>query len=182
VTFSVNPVEAIWIGVTFTTLVLTIVAFFDARADREAVRLLNGKARELAATGLLWREALRIVVLALLLFVALPGLFVDREAQLTPSVVGLVLVPVVLFIQSFRDRMDRKRMTALVAAEILIDRNGTLHRIEEAIARNTEISQAASDLADAAYKEANTINNKLAQQAEALIQQGEDRAKRQGTP
>lgn len=47
-----------------------------------------------------------------------------------------------------------------------------------AIEDNTRISQEASDNADAAYHEANTINQKLAAQGDALIQQGVDRADR----
>jgi len=45
------------------------------------------------------------------------------------------------------------------------------HRIEEALTDNTRISQEASNHADAAYHEANTVNEKLAAQGREILEQ-----------
>ena len=172
-TFSVNLVEFTWITLNVVTLFLTVTAFFDARADRTAVRLLNGKARELAASGIVRREALRIVVQAILLGVALPGLFSDRETSFNPVVLGLMCVPVLLLISSFLDARDRKALTVLVTAEALEKKTDDLAELKTMLAENTAISQEASDHADAAYKEANSVNVKIATQGAAILKQGE---------
>lgn len=174
--FSMNVVEAVWISLNLITLILTLVLLIDARADRTAVRLLNGKARELAATGTVRRESFRVTVQALLLGVAVPGLFSDREAQLTPSVVMLIAVPAVLLVSSFLDYIDRKRMVVLVTADGLLVRNTTLDRIEQAVAAVQVTAQEASDHADKAYHEANSVNEKIAAHGAVLVQQGQDMA------
>ena len=114
----VHHVEAIWVLINLTTFVLTLSALIDARADRSAVKLLNGHARELVAEATVRREGLRLIVQSLLLVVVVPGLFSSREIVLSPAVVALMTVPVVLLSSSFFDARNRKALTALVAAEI----------------------------------------------------------------
>jgi hypothetical protein len=174
----VSPLEFTWVALNLLTLAFTITAFFDARADREAVRLLNGKARELAATGILRREGIRVIVQLMLLAVAVPGLFLaDREPRPPEIAVFtiscLMAVPVLLLVSSFWDARDRKRMTVLVTAEPLVTKTTSLDRIEAALERNTTISQQASDHADRAYHEANSVNEKIASQGAALVRQGD---------
>jgi hypothetical protein len=157
-------------------LFLTVSALVDARADSQAVRLLNGKARELAAAGNVRRELLRLIVLILLLSIVVPELFDDAEIALSPFVVALMAITIVLLVSTILDAKDRRAMTAVVAADLLNAGVSALQRIEEKLDQNTEISQQASDHADAAYHEANDVNNKIARQGDALLQQGEDRA------
>ena len=173
-TLSVGPIEAIWILVNTVTFALTLSSFVDARADREAVRLLNGHARELAATGLVRREGFRLAVQLLLLAIAVPGVFVDREIALSPVVAALMAIALILLASSYFDARDRKAMTVLVAAELLVEATTRFDRLEAQLAQNTEISQQASEHADAAYKEANDVNRKIASQGAVIIEQGED--------
>jgi hypothetical protein len=170
---NVSGLEFVWVMLNTVTLVFTITALFDARADREAVRILNGRARELAATGIVRRELVRVIVQVLLLSIAVPGLFSDRQTTLSPALAALMAVPVFLLLASFWDARERKRMTTIVAAEALVTKTDAFARIEEALAANTAISQEASDHADAAYKEANSVNEKIANQGAALVKQGE---------
>jgi hypothetical protein len=160
--FSVDYVEALWVILNLVTAALTLSALVDARADRSAVRLLNGHARDLAANGIVRREAIRLVVQVLLLAIAVPGLFSDAPRPLTPGLVMLMAIPVLLLLSSFFDARDRKALTVLVAADLLATRATKDAEIIAALHENTRISQKASDAADAAYHEANTVNEKLA--------------------
>jgi hypothetical protein len=160
--FSVDYVEALWVILNLVTAALTLSALVDARADRSAVRLLNGHARDLAANGIVRREAIRLVVQVLLLAIAVPGLFSDAPRPLTPGLVMLMAIPVLLLLSSFFDARDRKALTVLVAADLLATRATKDAEIIAALHENTRISQKASDAADAAYHEANTVNAKLA--------------------
>ena len=166
---SIQPLEALYLVINLTALVLTVSAFVDARADSQAVKLLNGKARELAAAGNVRREVLRIVVLVLLLSIVAPGLFDDSEIPLSPFVIALMAIPIVLLVSTIYDARDRRAMTVIVAADLLSEGVTTLKRIEDKLDANTEISQAASEHADAAYHEANSVNEKIAAQGAALL-------------
>jgi hypothetical protein len=145
----VNPVELTWVMLNTVTLVFTLTALFDARADRAAVRLLNGRARELAASGIVRRELIRVMVQVMLLAVALPGLF-------TP------------------DR--NKALTVMVTAEALVLKTDALDRIEGKLDRNTEVSAEAVIEARRAYQEANHLNEKLAAQDQQIADISEDAA------
>jgi hypothetical protein len=185
----VNPVEAVWILLNFSTLVLTLSALADARADQAAVKLLNGHAREVAAAGIVRREALRLLMQLLLLAIVIPRLFVEGDTPATVGVVVVMLIPLILLVSSLLDARDRKAMTIVVAADVSSDSARSRIRMEDltreildAIAANTEISQKASDSADAAYHEANSVNEKIKLQGDELVIQGkailDDRAKR----
>lgn len=175
-TLSVNLVEGLWIFINLAAFSLTLTALVEARADRAAVKILNGHARELAADSIVRREAIRVVVQLLLLSVAVPGLFVDRPIVFTPAVGALMAVPVLILISSFLDARDRKSLTVLVAADLLADTTNELAAIRADIAENTEVSREAVVEARRAYHEANSLNEKIAVQGEALVAQGEDRA------
>jgi hypothetical protein len=169
----IDGIEFTWVTLNTVTLVFTITALFDARADRAAVRLLNGKARELAATGIVRREAIRVVVQILLLSIAIPGLFSDRATTLNPVTVVLMAVPVLLLLASFWDARERKTMTLLVTADALNVKTDAFERIETALAHNTEVSTEAAAAAKDAYREANNVNVKIASQGAAILRQGE---------
>ena len=172
----VNGVEALWIVLNLTTFVLTASALLDARADREAVRKLNGSARELVAKGIVRREGLRLVVQVLLLIIVVPGVFADREFNFTPAIAALMLIPIVLLISSAVDARDRRALTVVVAADLLEERTTALDRLEQALTENTDITREASAHADAAYHEANSVNLKIADLNEALVRQGDEQA------
>ena len=134
---SIDLVEAVWIFVNVVALVLTLRAYVDARADREAVRVMNGAARELVATSYVRHAGLLAIAHVLLLSVVLPGLFVDRPVVLTPIVAALMAVPIVLLTSSALDYRDRGRLAVLVRPV------------------SPRMAEAAGDLADVAYDEAN---------------------------
>jgi hypothetical protein len=137
---SIDLVEAVWVLVNVTALILTLRAYVDARADREAVRVLNGPARELVATGFVRHAGLLVIAHVLLLSVVVPGLFIDRPVVLSPIVAALMAVPIVLLTSSAFDYRDRRRLARLVVASAHPD--------------NPRITQAAGELADAAFDEA----------------------------
>jgi hypothetical protein len=81
------------------------------------VKLLNGKAREIATLGHVRREVMRGLVQVLLLAVAVPSLFSDRDISLTPALAALMAVPVLLLLQSYLDARERRLLTLVVARE-----------------------------------------------------------------
>ena len=173
----IDPVEGLWIALGLTAFVLTFTAFTDARASQKAVRVLNGRAREMAADGIVRREVIRLVVQVLLLSLVIPGLFDDRQTDLfNPLVLTLMVIQGLILFSTILDSRERKSLTILVAADLLNVQTNVLNRIEEKLDANTQISQKASDHADAAFHEANSLNMKIAAQADALITQGEELA------
>lgn len=173
---NVNEVEAVWLSVTLAGFVLTLFALWDAWVARGVVKRLNGHAREIAAAANVRREAIRLVVQTLFLIVVIPGLFSDRPLVLSISVAALIAVPVVLLANSVVDTVDRRRLIGVIETAMRLDSERSLGRIEAAIAENTELTQLAADHADAAYKVANNVNQKIASQGEAIIEQGEHAA------
>lgn len=180
---NISALEAIWVLINTVTLVLTVTALLDARADRTAVKLINGRARELAAWGIVRRERLRVMKQLLLLSIAIPGLFL-ADGAIRPEplrvwpVIALMSLALLLLYQSFSDARDRKRLTVLVTAEAVDVKEAAFDRLERAVAENTLISQGARDDAREAVQVANHINEKLVSQGDALLSQGEERAER----
>lgn len=177
---SINPVEAVWTLLNFSTFLLTLSALVDARADQRAVKLLNGHARELAAAGIVRREFLRLVMQVLLLAVVIPGLFADGDTPVNYIVVILMSIPVLLLLSSLLDARDRRGMTVIVAADLALENASVQARmtaatgeILDAIAANTQLTQKTKDSADAAYHEANNVNEKIRLQGDQLLIQGE---------
>jgi len=164
---NINAVEAIWITLNLVTLILAISALIDARADAKAVRLLNGRAREVAADGIVRREIYRVLVQVLLLAIAIPTVFRPGNIEPSPSVVFLMTIPVLLLLSSVFDARDRKTMTVLVAADLLVEHSDRFDELEALI-------RQASDHASAAYKEANSVNLKIARQDAQIIEQNEE--------
>lgn len=113
---NLNPVEWFWLGVNLVTLALTALAWEDARRNRDAVRLLNGKAREIAAGGDVRRETFRVVVqvLFLLMLVTSGAITSDRESPLSPFLLNLLVIPVVLCAASFLDAVERRQLDAVL--------------------------------------------------------------------
>ena len=167
---TISPLTFAWLALNLVTLALTVAALIEARADREAVRALNGRARELVAAGQVRRETFRTAVQGLLLAAVFPSLLARPELGII-AIGALMTVPVLLLIASLTDARDRRRMTVFTAAQVLADDASALARIEAKV-------DAGSEVAHQAFEVANTINEKLAGQADALIQQGEDRARR----
>jgi len=166
----VNVLEAIWLALNLATLFLTLVALTDALADQSAVKLLNGHAREIAAAGIVRRESFRVVIQGLLLVAILPAIF-GVSAGVT--IAALMTVPVVLLTSSLLDSRERKRMTIMVAADILTESVKAMARLEDAVAENTHLTTLAGQHADNAFREANAVNEKIANQGAAILAQGE---------
>lgn len=168
---TVSPLTFTWVAINLVTFALTVAALIEARADREAVRALNGKARELAASGIVRRESFRVAVQSLLLAAVVPSLLARPDFGLL-TIGALMTVPVLLLASSLTDTRDRRRMTVFSAALIKEEDASALSRIEAKV-------EAGAEAAHQAFEVANTINEKLAAQGDALIQQGEDRAQRE---
>lgn len=116
-TLHVHPVEALFMLINITTLVLTSWALREAIRDHQAVKALNGRAREVATLGDVRRAIERIVKASLLMGVAIPTLFVDNEPQLIGPVGLLMLVPFVMMYGSLQDVRERRVLTAMIASE-----------------------------------------------------------------
>jgi hypothetical protein len=171
---SINGVEALWIGVNSLTLILTVIALFDAWHDlRIAAGADRRRARVLTARGNVRREGLRLVVQSLLLGVAIPGAFVDREINLTPPLMALIAVPVVLLISTLLDTRDRSRLAGMLLTDIAAER--TALALETSVQENIELTKEVGQKADAAYNEANHVNVKLVELTR-LIGGKEDKA------
>lgn len=146
-TLYVNEAEALWFVVSLATFVLTLFALADAWIARSVVKSLNGHAREIAANGNIRREGVRLIVQTLLLIVVIPSLFSDYPITLSPPSVALIAVPVMLFVNSVMDTVDRRKLIGAVAREVEAESIRTLGRIEVAITANTELTQVAADQA-----------------------------------
>lgn len=100
--------RAVWIAVNLVALGLTAYALFEAIRDYRVIKLLNGKAREIASRGDVRRESFRIIVNLLLLSLAVPVI---------PPLVVLMAVPVALLTASFFDLRERRRLISIIARE-----------------------------------------------------------------
>lgn len=118
----VNAVEAVWIASNLLGVVFTIAALGDAWADEKAIRALNGRARELVGRGNIRREAFRLAVQVILLVVVVPGLFSDREINLSLPVAALMAVPFVILASSVLDWGERRRLARMLDADIATER------------------------------------------------------------
>lgn len=171
----VNSVEAIWIALNLTAVVLTLSALVDALADRTAVHLLNGHARELTAAGIVRRESFRLIVQTLLLVAVLPGALVPGEAVMSFTILALMAVPAVLLLSSILDARDRRQATIMVAADILAERTTAMARLEAAIAdnktaiaENTDLTVLAGAKADDARATATSVETTVGHTAEQV--------------
>jgi hypothetical protein len=181
-TLNVDPLEAIWTVVNGITLLLTIVAYVEARRDlaiAHADESQRHAAREFTARSNVRREALRVVVQVMLISIVIPGLFSDRPISLTPAIIMLILVPVVMLASTILDARDRTSLGEMLLEVVRMDRM-TL-ALEASVQENIGLTregighaQAASDKADAAYHEANTVNQKIADLTE-LVSHKEDK-------
>lgn len=171
----VSPVEAYWVSINGLAALVTLWALVDSIADRRAVAALDGPATELAAAGNVRREAFRLLAQLILLGIAVPALFSDREiALITPAgpnwgLLLLLALPWPIVVNTVGDSLDRKKLKAIVREELeAISGVGAVasaeQRILRAISENTAVSKHAADRADAAYEEANHSNEKLSDQ------------------
>ncbi len=165
---SVNAVEAVWLIASGLGLLFAVYALADALSQRAIVQQINDRAAELAAANNVRREALRLLVQALLLIAVLPRLFDDRETTLTLTLVALIAVPIVLLVDSMLALRDRRRLVGVALKEIQTEQQQASQRIENGMARiehdladNTALTVDAGAKADAAYQEANALNEKL---------------------
>ena len=162
-TLFIDPIEGLWVGVTTTTLILTLYALFEAIRSLRLARLdasASHEARETVAAGNVRREALRAVVQSLLLSIAIPGLFIDRSITLTAPVLALILVPLTLFTSTVFDARDRGRLADILVDLVRVEREALA--LESSVQENIELTKHVGQQAVAAYEEANTVNQKIA--------------------
>lgn len=107
----------IWTISSFLGLVLHISGFFDALNDRRAAggRLPESKARIAIADSSLRSELMRLFVQVIFLFLGLGAFFMIVEGRFI--VWGLVAAQVGLAINSIGERLARRRINKLIAAE-----------------------------------------------------------------
>lgn len=155
----IDTLEAVWIIVNVVALVLTAFALLEAR---QGLAVATGRARRILAFGNVRREVLRLIVQSLLLLIVAPGLFIERPTPLNFFVLILMAIPAILLLSTALDAHDRRRLATLVWTEIEAERGQGFARIEKLLRENTEVTRDAGKKADAAYKEANSVNNKIA--------------------
>ena len=116
-----SPVLLIWVLINGTTLILSLISWYSARQDRLAVKALNGRAREIAADGAIYQEAIRTAKAALLLSVSIAPILDGRYAtiQLTPGIVFLIAVAVLILLGAAVSRRTRRAVYVIVRNEHL---------------------------------------------------------------
>jgi hypothetical protein len=166
VTIHVDPIEAIWIVMNLSAVVITAASFVEAYRRLVEARRLNGKhaARRLVAGSNTRREGMRWIAQALLLALVLPGLFLDRPVTLNPLTAALIAISAVLLVQTILDTRDRYRLNDILEDPVPV----STVALEESVQTNIALTKAAGDKAEAAYHEANTVNEKIAVLTEAL--------------
>lgn len=132
-TIFIDPLELLWITINLVTILMTAAALADALAVKRDVEILNGRAREIAATGNVRREIYRLVVQVLLLTIVVPGLFREAPTPLNITVATLMAIPIVLLVSTLLDARDRRRLTVLVTTDIMAERESSMARLERLI-------------------------------------------------
>ena len=169
----IDRVEAIWITASSLGLGLTLVALFDAWRDvRVAAGVDRRRATIVTARGNVRREFLRAIVQLILLVFVVPGIFIDRETPVTPGTVAAIAIPVLLLLSTAFDTLDRYRLRTLVLEDIATDRAATA--LEASVQENIALTKEVGVQAEAAYHEANTVNEKIAALTE-LVGHKEDK-------
>ena len=178
-----SSVELFWISVNVVGLSLTVWALRDAQSNVAAVRSMNGAIVGVAARGNLFREWIRLAIQMAFLAVGILSATDGRETQFTLVVALLLSVPIMLVTNTLSEMRDRRIIGTKSTAAIAHERDRRMERIEDQgvqlsadIAENTRITQQASDNADAAYREANNVNEKIADHGATLVTQGENAA------
>ena len=178
-----SPVELFWVSVNVLGLSLTLWALMDAQRNVTAVRSMNGAIVGVAARGNLFREQIRLAIQLVFLAVGLFAAADPRQTPLTVPVGLLLSVPVLLVTNTVSELRDRRIIAGKSVAAISLERDRRMERLEDQgaqlsadIAENTRITQQASDNADAAYREANNVNEKIADHGATLVLQGESAA------
>lgn len=171
--FDITPIEGIYVFINTVGVLYSFFALFDSIRARSAVASLNGHAREIAASNKVRNETLRLGCQLILLGIALPALILPGDTPLNYLVVALMAISLFLLHASALDRRDRKELLRItleqLEAERIASKVTVLERIESKLDENTKVSQAAREHADAAYKEANNVNVKIADLNTALL-------------
>jgi hypothetical protein len=163
---SIDPIEALWITTNAVALVFTAIALWDAWRDRGLAP--RGTARRLVARGNVRREFLRLVCQSLLMSIIVPGLSSSRPTPVTLVVAALVAVPIVLLVSSIFDWFDRRALLRIVVADVAKERSTDFTELAKLLRENTRLTKHAGDKADLAYREANTVNQKIDARTHAI--------------
>lgn len=168
-----DPIVLFWLLINTTAAFVTAQAVYGAWLDYRTARGTQTGfwgARLLTARGNVRRESLRLITQLLLLSLAVPALFRTTPVTLSPSIVVLMLVPVVLFIATAFDARDRAILTQM----LLVPGTLTDAALESSIQENIALTRDVGEKAEAAYHEANSVNEKLVRLHE-LIEGKEDK-------
>ena len=168
-TLHVEPITGLWFVVNAGALILTLVALGSAIRDRRYAVVDESpshEAREVIASGNVRREALRILQLLLLLSLVIPAVLSQRSVVLTPPIIALILVPIVLFTSTVYDARDRRRLARMLVDLVRIEQSQ--YAQESSLQENIALTKEVGDKADAAYHEANTVNEKIVQVHEEI--------------
>lgn len=165
-TIYVDPIELVWIVMNLSSVVITGASLIEAYRRWVESRRLNGKhaARRLVAQSNTRREGLRFIAQVLLLSLVLPGLFLDRSVVLNPFTGALIAISAVLLLQTVLDTQVRFQLNDLLEDTVPV----STVALEESVQANIELTKQGIGHAEAAYHEANTVNEKIATLTEAL--------------
>lgn len=107
---SIGPVEAFWIVLNFTTLVLSVLGFLDARRSVQAVKMFDHHGPGIVAHGDQRREFVRVLTQLSLLSLAIPAAVRPGDTTLSLPIVALMAVAVLVFLNTAGDALDRRRL------------------------------------------------------------------------
>lgn len=131
-TFSVNLVEAIWITLNGVTFGLTLWALWDARVARKDAKESDGT-RLKVARGNVRREKARLAIQAIFLTIAIPGVFSENEAELTPLLLLFLSIPLILLVSTILDARERREIMAIEQEQLSHERDESLRVISNQI-------------------------------------------------
>ena len=110
----VNEIEAIWLTLNVAAAALGWASLRDALADREAIRKLNGRARELVAGGDVRRARVRLLMELAFIVVVIPNLLTPGASMLTVGRAIVMVLPMALVLDGLLDARERRRLAATI--------------------------------------------------------------------
>lgn len=128
-TFLLSDLGRYWTTVNGAVIVITLLALVDALRDRSAVRVMNGHATHIAASGNVRRESIRLatqVMLVVFGWASTQG--ADRIVTLTPGLLALLVTPALILLNTIGDAYDRIRLERYLRAQLEAERLGRRDR------------------------------------------------------
>jgi len=152
---NVNAIEALWLGINLVSLVVTITNVVDAwRVWR--VMIGTTLPHEIQARANVRREAVRLVIVACLIAIAVPAALRPGDVALTLPLALLMVIPIGVAINGYLDRRTRRSLARLVVGDDLAEailRSEALRRMERTVddtaVKVDDIHRATVDEGDA---------------------------------